>query len=298
MLPDILGKTDLHHSRGMAGQLDAPLSAALMELQVERDALLPGTLGRQIHALFLGLIARSDQALSARLHNEQGYRPFTLSGLLDAPLRGDRLRLAAGQTCYVRISLLDGGPIWQCLSAPLLERGPLDVRLDDVPFKLTRLLSTAAPDRGERVAKTSWRLLSQLASVDAVTLSFESPTAFNINGAYFALFPEPSFVWDSLMRVWNSYAPTSLHIEKQALRDFVRRQVTVTACDLSTHTLHYLKHMQKGFSGRCTYTVNERSALAAQLACLAAFAPYAGVGYKTTMGMGQVRATLHSGEGR
>jgi CRISPR-associated endoribonuclease Cas6 len=292
MLPNALENTGLHNGSSMPGQPDALLAAALMELQVQRDALLPSALGRQIHAMFLRLIARTDPALSARLHDERGYRPFTLSGLLDAPMRGDRLQLAEGQTCSVRVTLLDGGPIWQCLSAPLLEEGPLDVRLDDVPFKLTRLLSTPGPDRDERVAKTSWRLLSQLAPVDSVTLSFESPTAFNINGTYFALFPEPPLVWDSLMRAWNSYAPASLHIEKQALRDFVQRHVAITACAFSTHTLRYPKYMQKGFSGRCTYLVKEQSEFAAQFTRLAAFAPFAGIGYKTTMGMGQVRAHL------
>jgi CRISPR/Cas system endoribonuclease Cas6 (RAMP superfamily) len=48
----------------------------------------------------------------------------------------------------------------------------------------------------------------------------------------------------------------------------------------------------------CTYSVNERSEQAAQFTRLAAFAPFAGVGYKTTMGMGQVRAMLQSSEGR
>src|SRR6266699_2939810 len=114
--------------------------------------------------------------------------------------------------------------------------------------------------------------------------------SFNMNGDYFALFPEPLLVWDSLIRVWNSYAPEALKVEKLTLQDFIRRNVVMTACDsLSTHTLHYPRYTQKGFTGFCHYEIHGDDTLARQLSMLAQFARYSGVGYKTTMGMGQVR---------
>ena len=122
-----------------------------------------------------------------------------------------------------------------------------------------------------------------------ITLSFTSPTAFNISGNYFALVPEPILVWESLIRSWNCYAPDPLHIEGQVLRDTLRHNITIIACDLSTHILHYPKYAQKGFTGICTYHLPQEEKQAAQLTRLAAFARFAGVGYKTTMGMGQVR---------
>lgn len=274
--------------------LDAPLSSVLLELQAQRDVVVPTkTTGHLIHAIFHRLIAQTDRGLSARLHNEPGYRPFTLSPLLGVRSKGDQIRLSAGQTCHVRVTLLDGGYLWHCLSVPLLERGPVDVELRETPFQLIRLLSTPTADGSGRVAKTSWRQLSAHTPAHEITLSFMSPTAFNINGRYFALFPEPQLVWDSLMRVWNTYAPKALHVEKQAMRDFLHLRMSVTACALSTHTLHYPKYTQKGFCGQCTYAIQENNERAAQITHLAAFAPFAGVGYKTTMGMGQVRAGLH-----
>ncbi len=280
------------HESSIPGLFDAPLTSVVLELQAQCDAALPTTTtGHQIHAIFHRLIARTDTALSTRLHNEPGYRPFTLSPLLGVRHNGDRLQISAGRAYHVRATLLDGGHLWHCLSVPLLEGGPVDVALGEAPFKLTRLLSTPTVDG--RVAQTSWRQLSSHAPAHEITLSFLSPTAFNINGDYFALLPEPQFVWDSLIRVWNTYAPKALHIEKQAIRDFLLRQVVVTTCDLSTHTLHYPKYTQKGFCGQCTYAIQENNERAAQITRLAAFAPYAGVGYKTTMGMGQVRVDLH-----
>jgi CRISPR-associated endoribonuclease Cas6 len=292
----ILECTDPNDSSSISRQIDDPLTSVLLELKALREATLPITMGHQVHALFLRLIARTDQALSARLHNEPRYRPFTLSPLLDVHSQGGRIQLTEGQTCYIRITLLDRGYLWHCLSIPLLEEGPIDVRLGEATFKVTRLLSTPAADDRHRIAKMSWKLLSELAPADAVTLSFKSPTAFNINGDYFALFPEPQLVWDSLMRVWNTYAPRMLHVDKQAVRDFLHRHMAVTACALSTHTLRYPAYTQKGFCGHCTYAVQECDEQAAQVTHLAAFASYAGIGYKTTMGMGQTHAELHYGE--
>lgn len=265
------------------------LYSVLLELQAQHKAHLPATMGHQIHAMFLQLVARADPALSVRLHDEPGYRPFTLSLLLGAAPCGNHVALSPEQIYHVRLTLLDGGNLWDYLSTLLLETGPLEMRLGEASFTITRLLSTSAADTTRWAARTSWEELVATPMRQSMTLSFASPTAFNISGKYFALFPEPPLVWESLVRSWNSYAPDPLKIEKQALQDLLRHKVTVTGCSLATHTLHYPKYTQKGFAGTCTYTIQEDGKRADQLACLAAFARFAGVGYKTTMGMGQVR---------
>ncbi len=265
------------------------LYSVLLELQAQHEAHLPATMGHQIHAMFLQLLARTDQALSVRLHDESGYRPFTLSPLLSGTIHENGVVLSPGQIYQVRVTLLDGGTLWDRLGTLLLETGPVQVRLGEASFKVTRLISTEASDPTGWAARTSWEELVATPMRHSIMLSFASPTAFNISGKFFALFPEPPLVWESLVRSWNSYAPDPLKIEKEALQDLLRHKVTVTGCSLSTHTLHYPKYTQKGFAGTCTYALLEDGARAAQLARLAAFARFAGVGYKTTMGMGQVR---------
>ncbi len=268
---------------------EGTLYSALLELQAQHEAWLPATMGHQIHAMFHQLIARVDPALSDRLHDEQGHRPFTLSSLLGAVLQGNHAALAPGKTYQVRVTLLDGGHLWGCLSTLFLEGGPCEVRLGEAKLLLTRLVSTPASDSTGWAGRTSWQELVSTPTHYTITLSFTSPTAFNISGNYFALVPEPILVWESLIRSWNAYAPDPLHIERQVLRDTLRHHITITACDLSTHILHYPKYAQKGFTGTCTYHLPQEEEQAAQLTRLAAFARFAGVGYKTTMGMGQVR---------
>ena len=92
------------------------------------------------------------------------------------------------------------------------------------------------------------------------------------------------------MRSWNRYAPEVLRIDKLAMRDFVTRNVTVSEYNLHTTCLYFPKYAQKGFIGTCSYSIQETTdGSAPQLSALAEFARYSGVGYKTTMGMGQAR---------
>jgi len=269
---------------------DTPLYSALLALQAQQHATLPLTMGHQVHAMFLHLIARGDADLNARLHDEPGYRPFTLSPLLGGQVQEESVILFPGQTYYVRITLFDEGQLWHCLSTLLLDAGCLDVRLDKALFTWTRLLSTPTADTTGWAMRTSWQQLAESSLCRSISLRFASPTAFNMNGDYFALFPEPLLVWDSLIRVWNNYAPEALKVEKLTLQDFIRRNVVMTACDsLSTHTLHYPRYTQKGFTGFCHYEIHGDDTFARQLTMLAQFARYSGVGYKTTMGMGQAR---------
>src|SRR5260370_42251323 len=81
--------------------------------------------------------------------------------------------------------------------------------------------------------------------------------------------------------------------EKQRLRTFLTGHVSVLDCDIATVMWRFPRYVQKGFIGTCTYQIQEEEDdIAASLTTLAAFARYAGIGYKTTMGMAQPRPLL------
>ena len=196
--------------------------------------------------------------------------------------------VSEGTTYRIRITLLDGGYLWHCLSTLFLEGGPCTVRLGKATLLLTRLISTGDPTGW--AGNTTWQALASLSPQREITFSFMSPTAFHTHEDAFAVVPEPLLVWGSLMRTWNCLAPASLFLSYVALREIIAHGITVLTCNLSTRTLHYPTYTQKGFIGSCTYHLPDEERSAVQLTCLAAFARFAGVGYKTTMGMGQVRS--------
>jgi len=266
------------------------LHSVMLELQAEHAATLPATMGHLAHALFLKLISQVDPALSTRLHEEQGYRPFTVSPLLGGLGQGKSIRLQTGQRYRLRVTLLDGGQLWQRLSARVRERDALQLYLGTATFLLDRMLATPTLDPSGWAGFTDWQTLAATPARRFITMHFASPTAFSLGKRHFALFPDPVLVWDSLLRVWTSYAPEALRIEKGALRDFVKRNVMISDACVRTTTLYFPTHPQKGFVGTCSYHVQQPEREEAnQLAALAEFARYAGIGSKTTMGMGQVR---------
>ena len=266
------------------------LYSVVLELSAANTATIPATTGHLAHGLFLDLIKQVDPDLSSRLHDEPGYRPFTVSPLGGAKVQGDSISLQPGQACRLRVTLLDGGQLWQNLSRCFLEVQPIILRLGAAEFKLNRMLSTPTADATGWAGFTDWQTLAMTRARSTISIHFASPTAFSMGDRQFTLFPEPTLLWDSLLRVWNSYAPHILQIDKTALRAFIPHHVVVSDYTLHTATLHFPKYVQKGFVGTCSYLVRQEGKEAAQLSVLAEFARYAGVGYKTTMGMGQVRA--------
>lgn len=123
-------------------------------------------------------------------------------------------------------------------------------------------------------------------------MRFVSPTAFSWGGRRFVIFPEPFLIWESLLHTWNRYAPRVYRVERSEFRTLLLQNIQVTQCLLRTKTLYFPNYTQKGFVGSCSYSIMSPDDDAARLTTLAAFAYYAGVGYKTTMGMGQVRVTF------
>ena len=266
------------------------LYSILLEVRTPEEVLLPLMTGPQIHAMFLRLLTRDNPALFTRLHDQPGIRPFTLSQLLGAEIQQDHLRLLPEQPSFIRVTLLDNGELWEYLSTLLLETGPIRLQLDRASLILTRLFVNPISDQTGWVAKTSWKSLSEVAPRSRLPFCFASPTAFNIAGKYYELFPEPLLVWKSLLRTWNTYAPEQLRIAKEELYALIQQQVHVIGCDhLATHTLHYQKYAQKGFTGTCVYEVSGDLDEMQKVTVLAEFARYAGVGYRTTWGMGQTR---------
>ncbi len=265
------------------------LHSIILELCAVNTVAIAAYRGDHTHALFLDLVRQVDAELSGRLHDKPEYRPFTVSVLHGARVNDGMQLLQAGQIYRLRLTLLDGGGLWQCLSAHFLEASALTLRLDKAQLQLTRVISTPAADTTGWAGYSDWQTLVAASPRSEITMRFASPCAFSMGDRRFALFPEPILLWDSLVRSWNRYAPAVLQIDKVALRDFVTQQVTVSDYELHTGKAVFATHAQKGFMGSCTYQVKTNEGCAPQLAALAEFARYAGVGSKTTSGMGQAR---------
>ncbi len=263
------------------------LLSAVIQLRARETAVLPSHLGKAAHALFLRLVASADAEAGERLHDDSGPRPFTVSDLMGLPRRGRNAFAAPGASCMLRFTSYD-----DALSGLLLEQVlphfPADVELDNSPFSVEGVFLEAGahPLSGQ----TSYEELAEQCLLDAkrapsrVRLFFASPTTFRSQGRNVPL-PLPGLVFGSLAERWNAFSSIAISPE---VREYAEECLAVAQCHVRTRTVEVAGGKQVGFVGSCTYAALRHEPYWLRVTrLLAAFAFYSGVGYKTTMGLGQ-----------
>ena len=269
------------------------LTSTTLHLRALSHGELPNTVARFGHAAFLALIESVAPELSQALHDNNGRQPFTVS-----PLRVENrarvnghIRLHEGDGCSMRFTILDSTLFQSFQSALIASSLAATIRLQNIPFAVEEAITT--PRAEELTGYTTFAELRDAARDErAIALRFDSPTAVSFNdetGKKFDLLPTPWRVFDSLCRKWNAFAETPIAVP-EAVRAWVETNVLVSGHNIHTEALLFDRFTQKGFVGSVVYeTKSDDAAMTRVVNALADFALYAGVGYKTTMGMGQCR---------
>ncbi len=312
-----------------SGSAPARLYAMLLKLRpFEVGTLMPFS-GELVHGAWLEWIRAAAPEVATMLHDGNKRRlftcsnlqfPFPKSRLLQAERDNIHLPLDPQKTYSVRITLLLG-ELFPLFYNTLMHfnmtrsgrsRSPF-MLIGKQAFLLEEVIS--APDD-----PSGWTGFSSFAKLfdsamaakpgnnASLTLEFASATAYNwINvadktyGNYYALQPLPKYVFPALAKRWQELAPPELAgmVQKERIERYVEADgVVIEDYDLRTHVVQFPRHPQVGFIGTCTYdlrgpdeatTPDVPLTVRQQLLLLAQLAFYCGVGYKTPMGMGQVR---------
>jgi CRISPR-associated endoribonuclease Cas6 len=257
-----------------------PKSTSIYSLVVllgsARQGHLPTTLGRALHAQVLDWMQAGNPAIAQAIHSTQT-SPISLSGLV-----GKRRKHGTqpDDEFYFRINLLDGD-LLEPLLAGIDKWGTKPISLGKFPFVCRGV--EALPGGHRKVQMGDYRLLGTTSPIrDDISLDFQSPTAFKQGKKTIQPFPLPELVFGSLLRRWNAFAPEDLHFPQ------TEWQGMVSAFDLKTQVLRLEGGPQIGSVGWVRYRFPD--AEQARIASiLSQYAFFAGVGYKTTMGMGQVQ---------
>ena len=265
------------------------LASVIMHLKPLNNARLGKTPERSLHALFLELVREADEEIAAKLHKTASLKPFTVS-----PLRGkltwqdEHPLVSAEETYRVRFTTLTEetlAPLHFSVMGHYVYKKP--VTIDGEPFLIEELIIEPGKSRGWAGLSTYEGLYESAGREHSIELGFFSPTTFR-KGDVNLLFPLPVSVFGSLYRKWRAFSGIPLD---EGLLDFVEEYVVAERYSLKTRVVRYGPDYQlNGFVGRCQYRIlREDERKVRELNLLADFALFAGVGQKTTMGMGQAR---------
>jgi CRISPR-associated endoribonuclease Cas6 len=249
--------------------------------------------GRHYHALFLNLISSVDPTLGEYLHSAKADKAFTLSPLqIQRQYKqhhhtlqfGHQKPIAAGTPCWWRVSLLDD-TLFSKLTPLWLNLNPEQPwHLGSANLYITKIQGTPQSTQPWANACNYAQLYEQASDKERnLSFSFATPVSFR-QGRYDTFLPIKECVFNSLLSRWNKYSGieiSSIPIES----------IYPSAFDINTEVISNYESKFIGCVGAISYRIlGDVEPLAVkQINALADFALYAGLGRKTTMGMGMVR---------
>lgn len=250
-----------------------------IKLKPERESILSGNGGEFFHSFFFFLLKSISPSLAQALHKKSEIKPFSLfPAEIPEPEQG-RINLKREKIYSFDVSLINEAVIKEFSESFASIPKSLEYKDKENSISL----------EGIEIKKgfTTYRnILRNAGSEKRITLEFLSPTSFRSKRKQ-KLFPEPSLVFGSLLKRWNMFSPVKID---EGIKTFFPH-IIVTRYSLHTELVEFSSYRIIGFKGKITYQIpnkTERKALK-QLNALAEFASYAGVGYKTTMGMGKTK---------
>jgi CRISPR-associated endoribonuclease Cas6 len=307
----------------------AKLYAIHLKLRpLERGTIMPFS-GELVHGAWLDWIRKSAPDVAASLHDGNKRRLFTCSSLQfplplarlrDAERDNVHLPLDPEKAYLVRITLLLG-ELFPLFYDSLMHFNMTGLGKKKDPFmhigKQQFLLEEVIADSDDRSGWTGFSSFSKLVdkaktvklgNPGSLTLEFASLTTFNRSnprnkayGNHYARLPLPQYVFPGLARRWQELAPPELvgMVQKERIEEYIQDDgIVIEDYDLKTHRVSFVSHPQRGFVGPCKYhlrgpdeatTPEAPLTVRQQILLLAQLAFYCGIGYKPSMGMGQVR---------
>lgn len=259
------------------------LAALDLRLFPKLDCELPHPCAHLVHGALLRLIRRHDEQMSHALHDDAQVKPFSISTLWPrSRARGDSMSIPKYTECRLRVCTV-GRPVFDAFSKPIFELLARNdaIELHGIPFHIAD--ATLEPPFGG-VADFQSLLVDR---GDIAILRFVSPTTFRRQGLNVPL-PDTSLVYGSLWQKWQAFSDVPV---EPAVFDEMSSAIALSEGRTVIRGWKYPQFTMIGFTGVAVFQLVKPVSPRARMlfAALSSLSFFTGVGYRTTMGMGQCR---------
>jgi CRISPR-associated endoribonuclease Cas6 len=307
----------------------AKLYALQLKLRpLQRGTLMPFS-GKLVHGAFLNWLRTAAPDVVTWLHDGNKRRLFTCSSLQfplpvqrmqEAERENTHLPLDPEKTYLIRLTFLLGElfPLFYEALMRFNESGsgksrPPFMQIGKQLFLLEEVIIHNTDPTGWTGFTSLTELVenvkaSRLNHTETLKLEFASLTTFNRSslknrgyGTHYACLPLPHYLFPGLVRRWQDIAPAEMAglVQLDRIERYIQEDgIIIINYDLKPHHVRFTTHQQPGFVGACEYhlrgpdeemTPDAPLTVRQQLLLLANLSFYCGIGYKTSMGMGQTR---------
>lgn len=254
--------------------------SAIVRFYAKKDIYFKRYPAESIHGMLFKMLKKRDAKKATILHDDYESKPFTISPMLPyLRWRGKKKYLKAGKKYYIKITFLEDE--WYRLFMEYFLYHPENLRLNGTSLEVIEVLTNSKENKQCNCIEAK-KLRENAIKKKKIRLKFHSTTTFRENGRHIIL-PKPDCVFNSLLTKWNKFGDSKLSLNED---DFDK--IFISRYKLETMMEQFKSYPIKGFKGHCEYEVNLTGQKLKDINLMADFAFYSGVGYKTTMGLGQV----------
>ena len=244
------------------------------ELRLPDGARAPASMGSILHG---ALIEQLPEDYADYLHTEN-LRPYSQS------IRWDRAR----ERVIWRIGTLDRAAA-EIIGAVLQSLEHIHLRQKGYTVDVQNI--QCVEERGyQDIADEYFRAETAPRGAE---IHFLTPTSFKQGGAYIIL-PESTLILQSLLARWNRFCP-DIRIEEDDLAQTLAVHTRLTRYALRSAVFSVEGYTIRGFRGQIALQFAGNDMVRRILGTLLAFAPYAGIGIKTALGMGAAETNIWKG---
>jgi len=240
--------------------------------------------GHLVRGGLLDFFNRVDPELASELHTPNQPRPYSVSPALPVGkgrIYGDLFHVRKGDVFEFHLGFLIDE-----IGEKVLEH------LSDFKIKLGEVGFTPVELKFKR--KEYEEFIKSAEIHDRFRMVFKTPTQLSVRSMnYPLLFPDPRYIYPSIARLWNTFAPEYVRVDVDELHGWVSGNVYVRNYRLNTVDVTMGKERKVvGFTGYADFYEERTDGYAPWITILSEYATFSNVGAKRTGGMGVVEIKL------